>query len=72
MSHLMHTYARLPVAFQSGKGLFLKDSNAKEYLDTFSGIAVNALGHAHPKWVQAIQNQVALLTHTSNIYEIDL
>lgn len=72
MSHLMNTYARLPVAFQSGKGLRLTDSNGKEFLDTFAGIAVNALGHAHPKWVAAIQEQVSLLTHTSNLYEITL
>ena len=68
----MNTYARLPVAFQSGKGLRLTDSNGKEFLDTFAGIAVNALGHAHPKWVAAIQEQVSLLTHTSNLYEITL
>ncbi len=70
MSHLMNTYARLPVAFESGKGVYLTDPEGKVYLDTFSGIAVNLLGHAHPKWVERVQEQFKKLVHTSNIYQI--
>ncbi len=68
----MNTYARLPIAFESGRGLYVTATNGKTYLDTFAGIAVNALGHAHPKWVAALQKQVATLTHTSNLFEISL
>jgi acetylornithine/N-succinyldiaminopimelate aminotransferase len=67
---LMHTYGRLPVTFERGEGVWLFDKHGKLYLDALSGVAVNALGHCHPALVQAIQQQVANLIHTSNIYSI--
>ena len=70
MSHLMNTYARLPVAFTHGKGAWLTDEDGQEYLDALAGIAVNGLGHAHPKLNAALAEQVGRLIHTSNIYRI--
>lgn len=70
MAHLMNTYARLPIAFASGSGAYLTDSDGKQYLDGLTGLAVVGLGHAHPRVAQAISNQAATLTHTSNLYEI--
>ncbi len=70
MSHLMNTYARLPVAFERGEGIWLWDTQGKRYLDAVAGVAVNALGHAHPKLVQAIAAQAGKLIHTSNLYGI--
>ena len=49
MLHVMNTYARLPVAFSHGKGIRITDTDGREYLDALSGIAVNTLGHAHPR-----------------------
>lgn len=72
MSHLMNTYARQPVAFASGRGAYLIDEHGKEYLDGLTGLAVVGLGHAHPKVAEALANQAATLTHTSNLYEIPL
>lgn len=66
----MNTYARLPVAFVSGNGAYLTDSDGKEYLDGLTGLAVVGLGHAHPHVAQAISKQAQTLTHTSNLYEI--
>ncbi|MEQ8692854.1 MAG: aspartate aminotransferase family protein [Pseudomonadales bacterium] len=66
----MNTYARLPIAFASGSGAYLTDSDGKQYLDGLTGLAVVGLGHAHPRVAQAISNQAATLTHTSNLYEI--
>lgn len=70
MSHVMNTYARLPVAFSHGLGCRVTDTEGKEYLDALSGIAVNTLGHAHPKLVAAIAAQAGRLLHTSNLYRI--
>ncbi len=70
MSHLMNTYARQPVTFSHGEGAWLWDVNGKRYLDALSGIAVNTLGHAHPKLTAALTAQVGKLIHTSNIYEV--
>ncbi|MDE2422987.1 MAG: aspartate aminotransferase family protein [Betaproteobacteria bacterium] len=70
MSHLMNTYARQPIAFTKGKGAWLWDENNRAYLDALSGIAVNGVGHAHPKLVKAISDQAAELIHTSNIYRV--
>jgi predicted acetylornithine/succinylornithine family transaminase len=67
-AHVMHTYARLPVVFTKGQGQWLWDTNGKRYLDFLGGIAVNAVGHCHPRVVAAIQHQAAELIHTSNIY----
>ncbi len=70
MPHLMNTYGRLPVAFSHGEGSWLIDTEGKRYLDALSGIAVNTLGHNHPKLVSAIAAQAAKVLHTSNIYRI--
>ena len=70
MSHVMNTYARLPVAFSHGQGCRITDSEGREYLDALSGIAVSTLGHAHPRLVSAIAAQAGRLLHTSNLYRI--
>jgi acetylornithine/N-succinyldiaminopimelate aminotransferase len=70
MSHLMNTYARLPVAFTHGKGAWLYDEQGQEYLDALAGIAVNGLGHAHPRLTRALAEQLGRLIHTSNIYRV--
>ena len=67
---LMHTYGRLPVAFASGQGAWLKDTQGKDYLDALSGIAVCGLGHAHPAVTQALCKQAGTLIHTSNLYQV--
>jgi len=72
MSHVMDTYARLPVAFERGEGSWLWDANGKRYLDAMSGVAVCGLGHGHPKYVAALRDQVGRLVHTSNLYRITL
>ena len=66
----MNTYARLPVAFTRGEGVWLWDEQGKRYLDAVAGVAVNGLGHAHPKLVQAICEQAKALIHSSNLYQI--
>ena len=70
MSHLMNTYARLPVAFSHGEGAWLWDTGGKRYLDALSGIAVNTLGHAHPRFTAALSEQIGKLIHCSNIYQV--
>lgn len=70
MSHVMNTYARLPVAFSHGQGSRLYDTEGKVYLDALSGIAVSTLGHAHPKLVAAIAAQAGRMLHVSNLYRI--
>ncbi|TXT25182.1 MAG: acetylornithine aminotransferase [Gallionellaceae bacterium] len=70
MSHLMNTYARLPVAFSHGEGAWLWDTDGKRYLDALSGVAVNTLGHAHPRLAAALNAQIAKLVHVSNIYQV--
>jgi acetylornithine/N-succinyldiaminopimelate aminotransferase len=70
MQHLMNTYARLPVAFTHGQGAWLFDAAGKRYLDALAGIAVNTLGHAHPRFVSALAAQAGQLIHTSNLYQI--
>jgi acetylornithine aminotransferase len=72
MSHVMNTYARLPVAFERGEGVWLWDTQGRRYLDALAGIAVCGLGHAHPRLTRVLQEQVGRLIHTSNIYEITL
>jgi len=67
---LMSTYAPLPVAFVSGEGVYLKDTEGKEYLDALAGIAVCSLGHSHPEVTKAICEQAGTLIHTSNVYQI--
>ena len=68
--HVMNTYGRLPVAMSHGRGCRVWDVNGKEYLDALAGIAVNTLGHAHPKLVPALQEQVGKLMHCCNYYHI--
>ncbi|MBI5901027.1 MAG: aspartate aminotransferase family protein [Rhodocyclales bacterium] len=70
MPHLMNTYGRLPVAFTHGEGCRLVDEQGKSYLDALGGIAVNTLGHNHPRLVQALAAQVGRLIHVSNIYRV--
>ena len=70
MSHVMNTYARLPVTFSHGEGCRITDTDGKEYLDALSGIAVSTLGHAHPRLVAAIAAQAGRMLHTSNLYRI--
>ena len=69
--HLMNTYGRQPVAFTHGKGVWLYDASGNAYLDALSGVAVNGLGHAHPKFVSALTEQLSRLVHVSNIYQIN-
>lgn len=71
-NHLMNTYARLPVAFASGKGAYLVDTEGKRYLDGLTGLAVVGVGHANPRVANAITLQANTLTHTSNLYQIPL
>ncbi|MHB1215011.1 MAG: acetylornithine transaminase [Thiobacillus sp.] len=66
----MNTYARQPVAFVRGEGAYLWDEAGRRYLDAVAGVAVNGLGHAHPKLVKAIADQAATLIHSSNLYRI--
>lgn len=68
--HLMNTYMRQPVTFTKGEGVWLWDDQGEKYLDALAGVAVNGLGHAHPKLVDAIAKQAAKLIHVSNIYHI--
>ncbi len=68
--HVMNTYGRLPIALERGQGCRVWDVNGKEYLDALGGIAVNTLGHNHPKLVPALQEQVAKLIHCSNYYHV--
>ncbi|TAK69354.1 MAG: aspartate aminotransferase family protein [Betaproteobacteria bacterium] len=70
MSHVMNTYTRLPVAFTHGEGVWLWDAQGKRYLDALGGIAVNTLGHAHPRLTKTLATQAGKLIHTSNIYQI--
>src|SRR3990170_3753489 len=69
-THLMNTHARLPVAFVRGQGVWVWDESGRRYLDALAGIAVNTLGHAHPKFIKAIADQAARLAHVSNLYRI--
>src|SRR5579862_3632798 len=66
--YLLQNYARYPVVLQRGKGCYVYDTSGKRYLDLLAGIGVNALGHAHPRLVKVIREQVGRLLHTSNLY----
>ena len=70
--HVMNTYGRVPIALSHGQGLRVWDVNGKRYLDALGGIAVNTVGHNHPKLVPALQDQLTKLIHTSNYYHIPL
>ncbi len=71
MSHVMNTYARLPVSFVRGEGVWLWDNEGNRYLDGLSGIAVNTLGHAHSRFTGALSEQIGKLIHCSNVYQIN-
>lgn len=66
--YIMHTYNRFPITLAAGRGMYVYDEHGKEYLDFVAGIAVNSLGHNHPKLVKAITDQAARLIHVSNLY----
>lgn len=68
--HTMNTYGRLPVALSHGKGLRVWDTDGKCYLDGLAGIAVNTLGHAHPKLTPALQDQIGKMIHSCNYYHV--
>lgn len=70
VSHVMNTYARLPVTFVKGEGVWLWDDQGNRYLDALSGIAVCGVGHCHPVLAKALCEQVSTLIHTSNVYHI--
>ena len=72
MPHVLDTYGRLPLALSHGSGCKVWDTEGREYLDALAGIAVNTLGHAHPRLVAAIADQAGRLIHTSNYYQIPL
>ena len=69
-SPLMPTYARSELAFDRGEGAYLFDTAGRRYLDFATGVAVNALGHAHPYLVEVLREQAGKLWHTSNLYQI--
>ncbi len=69
--YLMNTYNRSPIVLRKGRGMKVWDSDGKEYLDFVGGIAVNCLGHCHPRVVIAIQKQAQRLLHVSNLYHIE-
>jgi acetylornithine/N-succinyldiaminopimelate aminotransferase len=69
-SHLLPVYARVDLAFERGEGAWLVATNGERYLDFTSGVAVNALGHAHPHLVAAITEQAKKVWHVSNLYRI--
>jgi acetylornithine/N-succinyldiaminopimelate aminotransferase len=69
-SHLLPTFARVDLAFERGEGVWLIATNGERYLDFASGVAVNALGHAHPRLIEALDSQARKLWHVSNLYRI--
>ncbi|MFN8942569.1 MAG: aspartate aminotransferase family protein [Acidobacteriota bacterium] len=66
--YLLQNYGRYPLALESGKGVYLYDTEGKKYLDLLSGIGVNSLGHNHPRITKVIRDQAGKLLHTSNLY----
>jgi acetylornithine/N-succinyldiaminopimelate aminotransferase len=69
-SHLLPTYARVDLAFERGEGVWLTSTTGERYLDFTSGVAVNVLGHAHPRLVAALEQQAHKVWHVSNLYQI--
>jgi len=67
-SHLLPTYARVDLAFERGEGAWLTATNGERYLDFTGGVAVNALGHAHPRLIEAIVAQAQKVWHVSNLF----
>ncbi len=72
MPHVMPTYGRLPIALSHGQGCRVWDTDGREYLDGLGGIAVNTLGHNHPKLVPALQHQLTQIIHACNYYQSPL
>ncbi len=70
--HVFQTYGRQPIVITRGKGALVWDANGREYIDCVAGIAVNNVGHCHPRVVAAIKEQAERLIHTSNLYYNDL
>jgi acetylornithine/N-succinyldiaminopimelate aminotransferase len=68
--HVMNTYGRVPIALSHGQGCQVWDINGKRYLDGLGGIAVNTLGHNHPKLVPALQEQIGKIIHSCNYYHV--
>ncbi len=68
--YLFQNYGRAELCFTHGEGMYLYDTEGKKYMDFVAGIAVNALGYSHPKWVKAVQDQAAKLVHVSNLYYV--
>lgn len=68
--HTMNTYGRLPIALERGDGCYVWDVNGKRYLDALAGIAVNTLGHNHPKLAPALQDQIGKIIHSCNYYHV--
>src|SRR3989475_8225470 len=66
--YLLQNYSRYPLVLGRGKGAYVYDLDGKRYLDFIAGIGVNALGHAHPRIVKLIREQVSRLIHCSNLY----
>jgi acetylornithine/N-succinyldiaminopimelate aminotransferase len=69
--YIMTTYKRFPIVLTRGLGVHVWDNDGKSYLDLVGGIAVCALGHSHPRVVEAVKRQVEVLTHVSNLYHIE-
>ena len=69
--YLFQNYGRADLSFTHGEGCYLYDTEGKEYLDLIAGIAVNAVGYAHPKWIEAMQAQVSRMAHVSNMFHIE-
>ena len=69
-SHLLPTFARVDLSFDHGEGVWLTATNGERYLDFTSGVAVNALGHAHPKVADAIAAQAHKAIHVSNLFRV--
>ena len=70
MSYLTKNYNRKKISFKNGKGSYLYSNNGLKYLDFCSGIAVNSLGHSHPKLIKSIRDQSKKLWHVSNAFQI--
>ena len=68
--YIINTYGDRSLAFVKGEGPYLWDAEGQKYLDFLGGLAVNGLGHAHPKVVEAIREQAGNILHTSNLYYI--
>ena len=68
--HTMNTYGRLPIALDHGQGVYVWDVNGKRYLDALAGIAVNTLGHDHPRLVPALRDQIGKIIHSCNYYHV--